>query len=77
MTGPELLAALGTASALRVKTRSGRQYDLERDVIRAAAAEVNPFLYGWPVVPKWHRQHGRARWFYAANLEPCPATPDN
>lgn len=68
MTPANLKKALGTASALRVQTRSGKVYDVERDVILANQGEDDPLIYGWPVVPKGHRNHGRVRWFRASNL---------
>lgn len=70
MTGDDLVAALGDQSALRVVHKSGKRYDVERDVVLSNASEGQPYIYGWPVVPKWHRQHGRAQWFFAANVEP-------
>lgn len=55
--------------AVRVTTKSGKLYDVERDVILANAREDNPIIYGWPVVPRWHRSHGRVRWFRADNVQ--------
>jgi hypothetical protein len=70
MTGSDLLAALGDQPVLRVVHRNGRRYDVERDVILANAKDERPYIYGWPVLPKWHRQHGRAQHFFAENVAP-------
>lgn len=71
MTMDSLRIALGLEPAIRVVTRSGKKYDVERDVILANLNEDDPLIYGWPVVPRHHRSHGRARWFRASNVNIC------
>lgn len=68
MTPANLKTALGNAARLRVQTRSGKVYDVERDVILCNQGEADPLIYGWPVVPTWHRSHGRVRWFRSSSL---------
>jgi hypothetical protein len=70
MTPEAIRKALADSAALRVQTRSGKIYDVERDVILAMdSTDPAPLIYGWPVVPRWHPSHGRVRWFLVSNLK--------
>ena len=66
MTIQDLAKALHDhGGGVRVVTRSGKLYDVERDVILANIKETNPLIYGWPVKPG---RRAQCRWFKPANL---------
>lgn len=52
MTPREALVAMGEGNSIRVKTASGIEYDVERDVIEAASDESDfgfGYVYGYRV----------------------------
>ena len=76
MTTPrEALAAMGDGNIVRVKTSSGIEYDVERDVVEVAVNESDPgfgYVYGYRVKAGGSARHhvpaGAVEWFDLKNV---------
>lgn len=68
MTGEEMLQAADRMGNFVVAhSKSGKLYQIEKDVVRAWCTEPNSYLYGWPVKPHPRAPRGPV-WFFSKNL---------
>lgn len=74
MTTVEALELIGKGSCVRVVTRSGIEYDVDRDTVLEAAAANDDYVYGHRVKAggsaRGRIRVGSIKWFSLSNAKP-------